>query len=168
MSNNAPSEEETTTINFPKFNLSHFVPKKPFFSYSATEPYQPCSENVDYIVFNVALDITSDTLTKMESIIKSNPYDVKSGPNLFYNETGANNSKSNGEIYIDCSPVGQSEETTEVVSYYSSSTSDFAFLNNPIIKLLLGSLLFIVILFVIKYALNYITPNKKINIFPSG
>lgn len=160
MANNAPAEEETTTINFPKFNLSYFVPKKPFFSYSATEPYQPCSESVEYIVFNVTLDITTDTLTKLTKIIKSNPYDVKTGPNLFYNERGANNTGSNnGEIYIDCQPVGQSEETTEVVSYYDS-TNNYALLNNPIIKLILASLIFIIILFLIKYALNMIKPMK--------
>ena len=167
VASNAPSEGETTTVNIPKFNLDLLVPKKPFFSYSATEPYQPCSENVDYIVFSpleASLDMMPDTLTKLQSIILSNPYDVKSGPNLFYNGKGPSvGGAGSGEIYIDCQPVGSSDETTDIVidmgsSPYPSTISDW--LNNPTVKLILGSLLFIVILYAIKFLLNRIKPVK--------
>lgn len=164
MSSSSPSEGEISTINFPKFNLSLFIPKKPFFSYSATEPYQPCSENVDYIVFNDALDITDETLKTLQDFIESNPYDVKTGPNLFYNEKGPNLSgSSNGEIYIDCQPVGQSDELTEVVTYSDNVSFSFSdLLKNPFIKLLVASIIFIVILFLVKYALNTVKPTKNI------
>jgi carbonic anhydrase len=163
----APSEGEVTTVNVKKFNLTYFVPKKPFFSYSATEPYQPCYTSVDYIVFTPlqgSLDIMSDTLTKLQSIITSNPYDIKTGPNLFYNEKGPGSSgSSNGEIYIDCQPVGESDETTEIVtdmgsSPYPATLSDW--LKNPIVRIVLGSLLFILILCMIKFFLGLIKPAK--------
>lgn len=163
----APSDGETTTVNIPKFNLDYFVPRKPFFSYSATEPYQPCTQDVDYIVYGPlqgSLDIMPDTLTKLQSIIISNPYDVKKGPNLFYNEKGPSKGGSgSGEIYIDCQPVGSSDETKEIVTYmgsspYPSTVSDW--LKNPIVKLFLGSLLFIAILYVVKYLLNMFKPIK--------
>ena len=41
---NAPTIDEQTTVTISNFNLNAFVPKKPFFSYTATEPYQPCNE----------------------------------------------------------------------------------------------------------------------------
>ena len=164
VASSAPSDGETTTVNVPTFNLDLFVPKKPFFSYSATEPYQPCTENVDYIVFSplqASLDIMPDTLAKLQTIILSNPYDVKTGPNLFYNEKGPRMGGGGGEIYIDCQPVGSSDESTEIVtdmgsSPYPSTVSDW--LNNPLVRLLLGSLLFILILYVVKYLLNMIKP----------
>ena len=103
-----------------------------------------------------------DTLTKLQSIIKSNPYDTKSGPNLFYNEKGpTSGGDGSGEIYIDCQPVGSSDESTEVITDMGSSPYPISdWLNNPFIKLLLGSLLFIVILYFVKYLLNMIKPVK--------
>ena len=167
VASSAPSDGETTTVNMPKFNLDLLVPRKPFFSYSATEPYQPCSEEVDYIVFGPlqgSLDMMPETLTKLQSIILSNPYDVKTGPNLFYNEKGPRQGGAGGgEIYIDCQPVGSSDDSTEVVtetgsSSYPSTVSEW--LNNPVVKLLLGSLIFIAILYAIKYALSALKPRK--------
>lgn len=103
VASSAPSEDEATNVNIPNFNLNLLVPKKPFFSYSATEPYQPCSEKVDYIVFGLSLDIMPVSLKKLQSIIKSNPYDIKTGPNLFYNEKGSTSrgrGAGSGDIYI--------------------------------------------------------------------
>lgn len=115
----APSEGESTTVDAPKFNLTGLVPRKPFFSYTATEPYQPCStSSVEYIVFaplHASLDISPNTLTSLESIIQSNAYDIKSGPSLFFNEKGPTTGTGDGEIYIDCQPVDSSDETTDVV-----------------------------------------------------
>jgi carbonic anhydrase len=162
VASSAPSEDESTNVNIPNFNLNLLVPKSPFFSYSATEPYQPCSENVNYIVFGVSLDITSDALTKLQTIIQSNPYDIKTGPNLFYNDKGSRSGFNSGDIYIDCQPVGSSDETTEIVTDMGTNSITFKdWLNNPLVKLFLGSLLFITILFVIKYLLNMLKPATK-------
>lgn len=169
VASSAPSEDEATNVNIPNFNLNLLVPKKPFFSYSATEPYQPCSEKVDYIVFGLSLDITPVSLKKLQSIIKSNPYDIKTGPNLFYNEKGSTSrgrGAGSGDIYIDCQPVGSSDETTQIITDIGNNMDINSiklgdWLNNPLVKLLLGSLLFITILFVIKYLLNMLKPATK-------
>jgi len=99
-----------------------------------------------------------ETLTKLQSIILSNPYDIKKGPNLFYNDKGpSQGGAGGGEIYIDCQPVGSSDELRELVTDMGSSsypTNISELLSNPIVKLLFGSLLFILILFGVKYALN--------------
>jgi len=167
VASNAPSDGETTTVNVSNFNLDFLVPKKPFFSYSATEPYQPCFENVEYIVFaplQASLDMMPESLTKLESIIKSNSYNIKKGPNLFYNDKGPSTEGTNdGQIYIDCQPVGSSEDTIEIItdmgtSLYPKNIGDW--LNNPLVKLILASLLFIVILYGTKYLLNFIKKMK--------
>ena len=164
VSNNAPADGETTTVNTDNYNLSDLVPKKPYFSYTATEPYQPCSTIVDYVVFstlNASLDITQDSLDLFNTFMMDNPYDVKTGTEFFYNEKGSEINMGNGEIYIDCQPVGSSEETVNVVT--KTSTYDFSindFFKNPIVILILGSLGFIIILFVINYFLNIMKPKK--------
>lgn len=164
ISTSAPSDGETTIVNVPKFNLSSIIPRKPFFSYSATEPYQPCSNSVEYVVFSplqASLDMMPDTLSTLQSIISSNPYDIKTGPKLFFNEKGVGKGSAGDDIYIDCQPVGNSEETTEVVNNGGTSMSFSDWLNNPIVKLLLGCLLFILILFGINKALNLFNPTKR-------
>ena len=167
VSDSAPSNGESTTVNIPRYNLSAIVPKKPFFSYSATEPYQPCSSDVEYIVFDLLqahLDMMPETLTKLQSIIESNPYDIKIGPNLFYNETGPGKGSAGNDIYIDCQPVGESDETTDIVTdtggSSSSSLSFSDWLNSPTVKLVLGSLLFIIILYGINNLLKLFKPVK--------
>jgi carbonic anhydrase len=164
VASNAPSDGESTTVNIPKFNLDLLVPKKPFFSYLATEPYQPCSEEVEYVVYSPlesSLDIMSDTFSKLQTIIKSNPYDIKTGSNLFYNDKGpSNGGAGTGEIYIDCQPVGMSEDTTEIVTDIGASFSFKDWLKNPIVQLVLGSLIFIILLYIVKYVLGLIKPTK--------
>jgi carbonic anhydrase len=167
VANSAPSDGESTTVNIPRYNLSAIVPKKPFFSYSATEPYQPCSSSVEYIVYDPlqgSLDMMPETLTKLQSIIQSNPYDIKTGPNLFYNDKGPGKGGAAGnDIYIDCQPVGSSDENTEVITDMGGATTSMSFsewLSNPVVKLILGSLLFIIILYATKKLLSFFKPAK--------
>ena len=165
VASNAPVDGETTTVNMSTFNLDLLVPRKPFFSYSATEPYQPCSTLTDYVVFSPlqsSLDMMQDTFVKLKSIIVSNSYDIKTGPNLFYNEKGPSNGNLSGDIYIDCQPVGASDNSIDIISNTNNSYS-FNFndwIKNTNVQILLGSLIFILLLYVIKYALNLFNPNK--------
>jgi len=133
-----PSEGESTTLSSSGFNLNDFIPKNGFFSYKGTLPYQPCTSTADYIVYNNLfssyIDITLDSITKLQNIIKSNTYDVKpnSGVELFYNKHGASSlSNINNDIYIDCAPVGESEEMKTVV-YSTSSPITFNSLSGNI------------------------------------
>lgn len=172
VASSAPSNGETTTINVPKFNLDLLVPKKPFFTYSGTEPYQPCSENVDFIVFSpldASLDMMPETYKKLDSIILKNLYDVKQGQHLFYNEKGPSSGgggASTNDIYIDCQPVGSSEETTEIITdfgsetYSSYSSETMKLFKNPFIVLFFGSIIFIAIIYIIRYLSNMISPAK--------
>jgi carbonic anhydrase len=164
VSNNAPADGESTTVNIHNYNLNIIVPKKPFFSYTATEPYQPCSSTVDYVVYDpsiASLDITDETLEKLISIVANNPYDIKTGPSLFYNEKGATGKGDGdgGEIYIDCQPVNESEESVNVVTDNGSFSYE-DWLKLPGVKLIMGALIFIVILYGLKYLLGLLKPIK--------
>jgi carbonic anhydrase len=167
VANTAPRDGETVVVNIPKYNLNNIVPNKPFFSYTATEPYQPCNGEVDYIVYDpltAYLDILPETLTKLQTIISSNPYTIKKGPNLFYNEKGPNKKGTAGsEIYIDCQPISNSKEEITIIN--SETTGSFGvsledIWNNPILKFLFGSIIFIILLYITKYLLTILKPAK--------
>lgn len=152
MSKSAPSDGESTTLPGKQYNLNDLVRKKPFFSYTATEPYQPCSASVDYVVFDpteLALDITDATITKMHSLIQDNPYDIKTGPLLFYNETGATQGNGSGTnfLQIDCQPVFESDETVDQVTYSDTGESFSAMFNNS--SLFQGLIIIVVVLLII-------------------
>ena len=166
VASNAPAEGDNTSVNITNFNLELLVPKKPFYAYSATEPYNPCSERVDYIVFSpveASLDIMPGSLTKLQAIITSNPYSVKTGAKLFYNEKGPSMGNSDGQIYIDCQPVGSSDDTVEIITDTGMGIGSYQmgdWLNNPYVKLFLGSVIFIILLYGIKYGISCIEPSK--------
>jgi len=168
VSKSAPTNGDSTTVPTKAFNLSTLVPRKPFYSYTATEPYQPCITNVDFIVYDLnssLLDINSDTLQILQQVISKNAYDIKKGPQLFFNEKGPSRYGSgNDDIYIDCQPVGESDDSEAViVENYSSGSLEYNtgdFLNNPIVQIILGSLLFIILLLFISFIMGFVSPMK--------
>ena len=166
VASNAPTEGDNTSVNITNFNLELLVPKKPFYAYSATEPYNPCSERVDYIVFSpveASLDIMPGSLTKLQAIITSNPYSVKTGAKLFYNEKGPSMGNSDGQIYIDCQPVGSSDDTVEIITDTGMGIGSYQmgdWLNDQYVNLFLGSVIFIILLYGIKYGISCFKPSK--------
>ena len=165
--NDVGTNEESTTVNVDQFNLQNLVPNKPFFTYSATEPYQPCTATVEYIVFNESdgLDILEDTLKQLQTIIAANAYDIKTGPKLYYNESGPKISSGDGQIYIDCQPVGQSEET-EVVSTQPQSFDLNEFfkdpMSSPFALILILAIIVIVIMEIVRQAFNWLTGSQTL------
>lgn len=157
MARNSPSEGDSTTIKMLEYNLGRIIPKKGFYTYTATEPYQPCMENVNYVVYDIndaSLSITDDLYNKLKSIIKK----TESKPNdggfikFFYNSKGPN-TISEDDIYIDCQPVGESEETTTIINE-SGLGSDYSWenlKNNDAFKIFIGIIIFIIILLIFNY-----------------
>ena len=155
MSKNAPAEGDSTTIKINNYNLNFLIPKKPFYSYTGTEPYQPCSEKVNYVVYDaseVYLDIPQNIYDNLKKIVKENYYTSKKGVQFFYNSKGANTATSD-DIYIDCQPVGKSEETTDIIndtSYTSSSDYSFEDLkNNDLFKFIIAIIIFLIIIYLL-------------------
>lgn len=157
MAKSAPAEGETANVNIDNFTMDSFVPKKPYFSYTAIQPYQPCIGDVDLIVFTPLMakcTISSESLNKLNTIISNNDYTIKTGPLLFFNEKGPGSAGVGDEIYIDCKPINKSVEETMITQSVSvgngeSSSVDMnSILESPAFQILVSSLLFILILFV--------------------
>lgn len=160
MSKTAPTDGDTTDIDNPHLNLNDFVPiGEPFFSYTGTQPYQPCQGRNYYVVFEPrtsACGIDDANFETLMSIIEANAYNTVSGTRFFLNKDGAQNGfASEDDIYIDCQPVGESEETTETLHSTSGSGSGSSSQkNSEWLKPLLVCILFFVIIIVFKYVLK--------------
>jgi carbonic anhydrase len=176
---NAPSNGESATITMDNFSLNYFVSTKPFFSYTAIQPYQPCVGNVDIIVFQpnvVNSYISTGSLNKLKKINQTNSYSTKKGPLLFYNSKGPNQSVNTGndDIYIDCKPIDKSSEQISVTKSNSNSNSNSlsidwnAIQNSFLFKLIIGSLLFVFLIMIFYFILKLISGRpvefkKKLN-----
>lgn len=164
VASNAPSVDEKTTISISNFNLNAFVPKNPFFSYTATEPYQPCNKSKnDYIVYasDSSIGLTDSVLSVLKKVITKNAYDIKPSPGLYYNEKGPSSKVDSSQIYIDCQPVGHSEEKEVIITNSGSSSTFFKgenIMQNNIFQVFLGVIIFIVIIYLIQFLMGGLKP----------
>ena len=124
VSSYAPSDSEQTPVI--DINLNTFIPNKPFYTYTGSQPYKPCDGKNDFIVFmplNGGIDISNDVLASLKSVIRKHTYTTKSGVTFYLNEKGPGKNATEDDIYIDCQPVGSSddmvEETVEVIEKLS-------------------------------------------------
>ena len=174
MASNAPAEGEKTTVAISIFNLNAFVPRKPFFSYTATEPFQPCENNkVEYIIFpsDSAIGLAEKVIKGLQKVISENSYTVKTGPGLFFNEKGPSNGAGSDQIYIDCQPVGESEEQDIIITDSGSSadavtTQDI--MQNMYFQMFLGCIIFLVIIVIIRFIVYAYNPSKTTPMSTSG
>ena len=111
---NASRLNEETQISSTKFNLNDFVPEKEkFFSYVGNYPYEPCSGNVNYVVFhqtNNYIPIGVKVFNKLKTLLNDHNTTIKKGPNLYLNNGGPSNISGTDEIYISCKPTGDEGE----------------------------------------------------------
>lgn len=153
---NAPAQGESTNINISSFSLQKIVPKKPFYSYTE-------SSGKNWIVFGKenSISLNDKTIGTLKKIISpTTDLLCPAGPLLFLNSKGPSTSSDDG-IYIDCKPVGASDETVEI----EQKTANIPEFMNPetynmIMKIVLGCILFIVILIVLYYGFNKISNVK--------
>jgi len=156
----APDDGESTRVAH-AFGLNDFVPAAPFFSYTGTQPYQPCHGENYYVVFEPSvsvLGISDKDLETLGSVIHENAYTVNDATPFFYNKAGATQGigGSGDDIYIDCQPVGASEETTDVISSSSSDSETPNIFQGDVLKYILMVLMFISMLYAFNYLLNYL------------
>ena len=159
----APSVGENAQLS-EDIMLNKLIPKKPYFTYSGTLPYQTCDSAVDFIVFNVfdySLDIGSDVLKNVKKIITSNIYAVKKGPKLFYNPDGPNaNNTKDDQIYIKCQPTGSSG-TKKVIKNKEGSNISLN-LSDDTIWMLINGIIFMAIIFLVHYLLKVNNSDKPL------
>jgi hypothetical protein len=120
----APNPNESTTINFNNFNLKEVIPKKPFATYA--------ENNFNFLVFGYnQLSLSQTTLQSLQNYIQAQPVATTTDPSFIYSvnfkgPTISSSSNGSGEIYIDCSPTDESEETTYVPQNKNPTTKSFA------------------------------------------
>lgn len=166
-SDQIPAITNSATFNVNNFTLNNFIPKGPFYSYTATLPYKPCSGSNNFIVFNKssAIPIDPKSYAILSNIILKQ--DIKNQPTqlLYYNKTGAISKKEGAyaeDIYIDCKPTGEDgkilyQEDTNSRTGRSNNTQKISakdFFKSPVTIIVLSLLGAIAIISLIKYIKN--------------
>ena len=158
---------QTGTIPDLKYNLNSFIPKNPFYMYNATESWSPCStQKCNYIVFNPSYETNIYIPLghyNILNVINSHKYTVKPITNaaknfLSFNPEGPA-SISSDEIYIDCQPVGESDNLKTVVTGTESAgitvnVNAASVFNNIFIQIVVGSILFVLFIWIVSKFLD--------------
>jgi len=157
VSNNAPSQGDSTNLNITHFTLNDIVPEKPFFSYTG-------KDEANWIVFGFqdAIPLSTSILNTLGEIIK--PFSLPTqGKGLFYNSSGPNSTSKIGDgIYISCKPTGSSKEETAVTYDKETTTYDLgSILKNPnvviLFQIIIGCLIFVLFFSFLNYIYKYFT-----------
>jgi carbonic anhydrase len=180
----APKKGETATVNIvqagaPEFSLNEIVPYKPFYSYTGPDTFYNCSQTVDYIIFTPLasnISIEQDYLNRIQKIITPSGITAKQSSQsmpLFINENGPSKGNANEGIYIDCQPVGQSEETEDVITNtnYDQSPVDLSdLLNSNWFRFIGISILMIIIILIVSALFKGFGPKSvaKNTVIPFG
>lgn len=157
----APSEGASTQVNMATpFTLNKLVPRKPFYAYTGKSMVQPCSSTItEYIVYSphtesAFLSLSDAGMTLLETIVSRHSYVVNTGPSaplLFFNERGPQSGVAGDDIYIDCQPVDQYEDTSSGSTSSGSSFPSFHIsLKSPVIQVLLSFVLCVALFGVLK------------------
>jgi carbonic anhydrase len=144
VSNNAPSEGDSTNLNISGFTLQKIVPEKPFYNYTD-------NNDNDWIVFGIlfGISLNENTITNLSKVIK--PFYISTkGKGLFLNSSGPNSVSIGDGIYISCKPTGSSEEEVAVTYDTNETSNDLGsiFQNSTtkiIFQIIIGCLLFILL-----------------------
>lgn len=171
---NAPVFGEKTTVPLDtnvNFNLSDFVPKKPFFSYSSNEPFEPCGGTYDFVVFHpTEWFLIMEDNKELKQILKPHDIDVvDEGVKLFYNPKGP--VESSEQIYIDCQPVSTSDETILVEAEDSEQMKIetrrekitlVSILSNPFVGIIIGLLLTFFVIYILNVTFKFFSGSSPI------
>ena len=100
-----------------ELKLNDFIPKNAgFYSYTATLPYPPCTNCINYVVYSPpdGIFLSQSTISSLTEIIQrlTTPIHSSDQANIgyAYNKTGATHSGETGDTFMDCQPVGEDGE----------------------------------------------------------
>lgn len=110
----SPASNQSTSLNITDFNLNHIVPKSSYFSYTGTVPYGTCNPEImyNYVVFPLnSFKVNQGTIDALGNLIHDSYITTYAGT-CYWNEMGTKNNgfAGDGQIYIDCQPVGEEGE----------------------------------------------------------
>jgi carbonic anhydrase len=175
VSNQAPAQGESTNINLSNFTLNSIVPMKSFYSYSV-------GNKAHFIVYDRknAISINSESMKTLQSLITSTNDESSVINSIFLTTTdpttgqpilvsintdGPRNEDTigDGQIYIDCRPTGNSEESTDITYVKPAITMDFtinSIMQNPVLLFIVSSIFAILFLYIMYYAITYLSNGK--------
>jgi len=150
--------EPTMNIKLNDYTLNSIIPVTPFFYYTGENDYH-------IIVYGIghAISINSSVIENLQKLITP-VTDVKypSVEYLQYNKVGPSNGINDGQIYIDCQPTGNSEETEQVEYTKSETTNDLStFFNSQVFLFIISAIIFVILIVIIHKFLVYLTSGKK-------
>ena len=159
VSTGSPSQGESTS-QIDEFSLDDLIPRKSFYSYksTATNETKTIQQFVVYGINNAIVIIanTQTILTNLLPIASATTF--LSTPNLFVNTKGPSlKTDASDDIYIDCRPTGNSDETQTVSSSSSTksqTTNDLTtYLSSPYVMYILFAVIFIIVVLIFNSAI---------------
>lgn len=118
------------------------------------------------VFFKNPVSIGKTVLDKLKQIIQPALPFTLAQSKVYYNESGAGSNAliKDEEIYIDCQPVNSSEEKIEYVTKNPFKNDLSTMLNDPttylILQMILSSIVFLVIYFVLSKGFKFMTLGK--------
>ena len=165
---NAPRlENERVSVSLANFNMNNIIPSAPYYTYSGPLPYDACVPDTiyQYIVFHPtsdgALAVDKPHMEKLSKLILySNVTAVQASEStpVFFNPKGTTQNGFNGEdqIYIQCQPAGESEETDvykEPVAIKNAGKNDVV---KIVVYVILGALFIVAAYMLVNFLTKFI------------
>jgi hypothetical protein len=152
--------DNSISIKSSDYNLNSIIPDKSYYFYNVA------STKTDYIVYGItdAITVDSSLIDDLQKLIQ--PFkntEIFVGEDLFFNSNGPSAGNYNsGEIYIDCKPTGNSEETEDITYNKSTaSTNDLGeiitnIIKNPYFAYAISIVVIVILLIFIRKGLNFV------------
>lgn len=152
-----PNSGEAVSVKLNDYNLNSIVPQSPFYYYEDNN-----GNNIVVYGLQDAISINSSTISTLKTMITATT-DIKypSVDYYYLNKNGPTiGSSGDGQIYIDCQPTGNSEDTTAVEYSKPAIVNNLGtFLNSQIIVFLVAAFIFVFLIVLIHKLLIYLTGN---------
>jgi hypothetical protein len=133
---------------------------KPFYSYTSNSDSDSKS-NSNFIVFGIndAISVSSKNISTLQKCIRKIEM-FPSGPKLFFNQEGPSTSVVGSDIYINCSPTGESDEMENVITNKEVAFDLGDLFHNQFFLLIMSSILFLIVIVGLHWIIKYISSKK--------
>jgi hypothetical protein len=151
-----PNSGEAVSVKLNDYNLNSIVPTSPFYYYEDDN-----GNNIVVYGLQDAISISSVTTNTLKTLITATT-DIKYPAVDYYylNKNGptVGGGNGDGQIYIDCQPTGNSEDTTAVEYSKPAIVNNLGnFFNSQIAVFLVAAFIFVVLIILIHKLFVYLS-----------
>jgi carbonic anhydrase len=151
-----PNSGEAASVKLNDYNLNSIVPRSPFYYYEDNN-----GNNIVVYGLQDAISISSVTINTLKTMITATT-DIKYPTVDYYylNKNGptVGGGNGDGQIYIDCQPTGNSEDTTAVEYSKPAIVNNLGnFFNSQIAVFLVAAFIFVVLIILIHKLFVYLS-----------